>query len=341
MKVITIGRSKENDIAVNDPMVSRTHLQIVQDDSGVCSVVDLNSSNGTYVNGQRISGEVKLQPKDEICIGNTILPWQEYIKVSIGPVPPPKSNKVWLYVVTGFVFVLLAGGIGLYVYHDGKMSKEQEKREQERAAHAKRMRQESEQTKRLQDKEEAIDLYIQALKSDRDKRIESANKDVAKANQRADQAFDKAQKTKQAAEESVNKANKRADQAVGEANKEKQKAKDSVKKANERVVQAVKEKDEMAKTLRLTTEFYDEYNAMKQDFARQVCDYLKKELHEDRNDAKKFLKDWFNASANEDKQAILRAIQVVKQQRNKSEKTEEVDSKPAISDSTQDGSGKE
>lgn len=341
MKVITIGRSKENDIAVNDLMVSRTHLQIVQDDSGVCSAVDLNSLNGTYVNGQRISGEVKLQPKDEIRIGNTILPWQEYIKVSIDPVPPSKP-KVWLYVVAGFVFVLLAGGIGLlYIYHDGKMTQEQEKREQERAAHAKRMRQDSEQTKRLQDKEEAMDLYIRALESDRDKRIESANKDVAKANQRADQAFDKAQKTKQAAEESVNKANKRADRAVGEANKEKQKAEDSVKKANERVVQAVKEKDEMAKTLRLTTEFYDEYNAMKQDFARQVCDYLKKELHEDRSDAKKFLKDWFNASASEDKQAILRAIQVVKQQRNKSEKTEEVDSKPAISDSTQDGSGKE
>ncbi len=80
MKVITIGRSSDNNIVINDAKVSRTHLQLVQNDSGICSVVDLNSANGTFVNGQKITGEVRLQPRDVIRIGNTTLPWQEYVK---------------------------------------------------------------------------------------------------------------------------------------------------------------------------------------------------------------------------------------------------------------------
>ena len=76
MKVITIGRSTENnDIVVNDEKVSRNHLQMVMDDNGNYSVVDLGSTNGTYVNGRRISGEVRLQPNDEVRIGQTVLPW--------------------------------------------------------------------------------------------------------------------------------------------------------------------------------------------------------------------------------------------------------------------------
>ena len=59
MKVLTIGRSQENDIVINDAKVSRIHLQLVISDDGTYSVVDLNSANGTYVNGERISGEVK------------------------------------------------------------------------------------------------------------------------------------------------------------------------------------------------------------------------------------------------------------------------------------------
>ena len=73
MKVITIGRNKENnDVVVNDNKVSRNHLQIIRDDQGNFSVLDLNSTNGTYVNGQRISGEVPLKVADELEIGDRI-----------------------------------------------------------------------------------------------------------------------------------------------------------------------------------------------------------------------------------------------------------------------------
>ena len=79
MKVITIGRSIErNDVVVNDEKVSRNHLQLIVDDQGDFSVVDLNSTNGTFVNGHRITGETKLKVTDELRIGNTVLPWQSY-----------------------------------------------------------------------------------------------------------------------------------------------------------------------------------------------------------------------------------------------------------------------
>ena len=78
MKVITIGRSEENDVVITDPCASRHHLQIIQHDDGHFSVSDFGSTNGTYVNGQRINGEVILRDNDIIRIGNTTIPWTTY-----------------------------------------------------------------------------------------------------------------------------------------------------------------------------------------------------------------------------------------------------------------------
>lgn len=83
MKIITIGRNQENNnIVINDEKVSRNHLQLVQDDQGNCFATDLGSTNGTFVNGQRISGKTLLHSGDELRIGNTVLPWQDYIAAS-------------------------------------------------------------------------------------------------------------------------------------------------------------------------------------------------------------------------------------------------------------------
>lgn len=78
MKVITIGRSSENDVIINDIKVSRHHLQIIQDDYGSFRLCDFGSANGTFVNGRKISGEIMLSKNDIIRIGNTTLAWKEY-----------------------------------------------------------------------------------------------------------------------------------------------------------------------------------------------------------------------------------------------------------------------
>jgi hypothetical protein len=80
MKVITIGRSRDNDIVISDNLVSRNHLQIIQDDSGNFRLADLGSKNGTFVNGRQVNGEVYLNPNDVVRIGNTTLPWKRYFK---------------------------------------------------------------------------------------------------------------------------------------------------------------------------------------------------------------------------------------------------------------------
>lgn len=91
MRIITIGRSSENDICIQDPLVSRVHCQLIQDDRGNVTIVDTNSKNGTYVNGTKLHGPVKLNKSDIVRIGNTTLPWKNYIKdhISISPEPTP------------------------------------------------------------------------------------------------------------------------------------------------------------------------------------------------------------------------------------------------------------
>lgn len=85
MKVITIGRSNEgNDVIIDDPWVSRHHFQIVQDDNGSFRLADFGSTNGTYINGQKVSGEVELDENDIIRVGNTIIPWRQYFDADFG-----------------------------------------------------------------------------------------------------------------------------------------------------------------------------------------------------------------------------------------------------------------
>ncbi|MDR1594876.1 MAG: CD225/dispanin family protein [Prevotellaceae bacterium] len=78
MKVVTIGRNPGNNVVINDPLVGRNHCQIIQDDYGKFSLVDNNSTNGTFVNGQRRQGQICLNPSDIVRIGNTNLPWMSY-----------------------------------------------------------------------------------------------------------------------------------------------------------------------------------------------------------------------------------------------------------------------
>lgn len=67
-----IGRDSSNLVAVEDAKASREHARIRFAD-GVPSISDLGSSNGTFVNDNRISGQVPLSDGDLIRIGDTVL----------------------------------------------------------------------------------------------------------------------------------------------------------------------------------------------------------------------------------------------------------------------------
>ena len=69
--VITIGREAGNGIVINDAEVSRKHTQFVFQ-GGKFIVTDLGSTNGTFVNGQRLTGQHILQPGEVISLGEQI-----------------------------------------------------------------------------------------------------------------------------------------------------------------------------------------------------------------------------------------------------------------------------
>ncbi len=70
---LILGREQGTaDLVLDDPGVSRRHARVLPDHDGVV-VEDLGSSNGTYVNGQRISGPVELGAGDELQVGATVV----------------------------------------------------------------------------------------------------------------------------------------------------------------------------------------------------------------------------------------------------------------------------
>ncbi len=66
--VLQLGRDPSNDIRLDAPQVSRFNTQLERVGTRI-RVRDLRSSNGTFVNGQRIESEVWLQPNDQIRVG--------------------------------------------------------------------------------------------------------------------------------------------------------------------------------------------------------------------------------------------------------------------------------
>jgi Protein of unknown function (DUF3662)/FHA domain len=64
-----VGRSEESEIVLVDPSVSRQHA-VVEVDAGEPFVRDLDSTNGTFVNGRRVKVST-LRDGDELLFGNT------------------------------------------------------------------------------------------------------------------------------------------------------------------------------------------------------------------------------------------------------------------------------
>ena len=71
---ILVGRSRECDVVVSDPNVSRRHIELRRGERG-WAAVDLGSTNGMKVNGRRV-GHAELDPGDRITIGITDLTFE-------------------------------------------------------------------------------------------------------------------------------------------------------------------------------------------------------------------------------------------------------------------------
>lgn len=68
---LRIGRNDDNDVAIADGRVSRHHARIVADGGGF-AIEDLQSSNGTFVDGAQV-GRARLHAGTSIVVGETVL----------------------------------------------------------------------------------------------------------------------------------------------------------------------------------------------------------------------------------------------------------------------------
>src|SRR5687767_15649592 len=76
----TVGKAAENDVALEqDPMASHLHAVLERFAAGWC-VTDLGSSNGTWVNGERIWSSHRLRSGDEIRVGSTRLVFRDHAR---------------------------------------------------------------------------------------------------------------------------------------------------------------------------------------------------------------------------------------------------------------------
>jgi hypothetical protein len=64
-----LGRSRDCDITLSDPNVSRHHAEIRADGRGGWTIEDLGSTNGVKIDGRRITGRTPLEPGARIALG--------------------------------------------------------------------------------------------------------------------------------------------------------------------------------------------------------------------------------------------------------------------------------
>src|SRR6266705_489126 len=73
----SVGRAPLNTLVLDSPKVSRLHSIIHLEDTGSFWLVDLGSSNGTFLNKRRIHEPVRLRDQDEIAIGGHVFTFRQ------------------------------------------------------------------------------------------------------------------------------------------------------------------------------------------------------------------------------------------------------------------------
>ena len=82
---VAFGRDKSADVTIHDETLSRRHFQIRREGDSIL-IKDLNSQNGTWVDGQRVQG-TKLSHDVCIAAGRTLFMFSEH------PLPPSTTHK--------------------------------------------------------------------------------------------------------------------------------------------------------------------------------------------------------------------------------------------------------
>jgi predicted component of type VI protein secretion system len=90
---VHVGRGAHNDVRLADESVSETHAKLQRREDG-WYVVDMESTNGTYVAGTRIRGERRLEGSPDIRFGGIKMRFTSTEGASLGaPATEPKGTR--------------------------------------------------------------------------------------------------------------------------------------------------------------------------------------------------------------------------------------------------------
>lgn len=122
-KALTIGRGRETDLTLPVEGISRQHARLQREPQG-WALIDLGSTNGTYVNGQRLPPRdpYLLRPGDQVAIGGFVLRVEGHALPAEPPEPdlfdeevPARRPSPALMVVGAVALVVVLAGIVLLI----------------------------------------------------------------------------------------------------------------------------------------------------------------------------------------------------------------------------------
>jgi DNA-binding winged helix-turn-helix (wHTH) protein len=106
VREMTIGRDKDCDIQIPDRQVSRFHLKVIPLENKAVTIRDLESKNGTFVNGKKISGSMMIRDGDQIKVAlaqnfiyvssDSTLPLVKIKKIGGRLLIDSKARRVWV-----------------------------------------------------------------------------------------------------------------------------------------------------------------------------------------------------------------------------------------------------
>jgi class 3 adenylate cyclase len=92
--IVRIGRHADNGIILQDVSASRFHAEVVLDSKqNHVLLTDLTSTNGTYVNRQRVNGSVKLNSNDIIRIGQAVIHLIDESEIKLSGQPQTSTHR--------------------------------------------------------------------------------------------------------------------------------------------------------------------------------------------------------------------------------------------------------
>ena len=92
-QTISVGSSPDNDFVLNDPAVSRYHIELRQGAKGI-EVLDLGSLNGTFLDGVRLLRAI-LPPGTRLRLGSTVIGVQDGAPARAQPTKAGPASPVW------------------------------------------------------------------------------------------------------------------------------------------------------------------------------------------------------------------------------------------------------